>query len=334
MNISNDIKNAFKGKNVLVTGGVGFIGSNCAIRLTELGANVTVVDSMVPDCGGNLFNISPIKDRVSISFTDIGDGSSISQLVQGQDYIFNFAGHVSHIDSMHNPLKDLDSNAKAHITLLEVVRKSNPETKVIYLGTRQVYGKVQYLPVNENHPVCPTDINGINKLAGEWYHIMYYNVYGLRAVSLRLTNTYGPRQLIRHSKQGFVGWFVNRIITGNEITIFGDGMQERDFTYVDDVIEASLLCALNEDSNGKIYNIGGTEHISLKEFVDLLIEVNKGGRSTLVPFPDEKKKIDIGSYYADYSKITQEIGWKPKTSLKEGLRKTLEYCKRNKEYYL
>lgn len=334
MNISNDIKNAFKGKNVLVTGGVGFIGSNCAIRLTELGANVTVVDSMVPDCGGNLFNISPIKDRVSISFTDIGDGSSISQLVQGQDYIFNFAGHVSHIDSMHNPLKDLDSNAKAHITLLEVVRKSNPETKVIYLGTRQVYGKVQYLPVNENHPVCPTDINGINKLAGEWYHIMYYNVYGLRAVSLRLTNTYGPRQLIRHSKQGFVGWFVNRIITGNEITIFGDGMQERDFTYVDDVIEASLLCALNEESNGKIYNIGGTEHISLKEFVDLLIEVNKGGRSTLVPFPDEKKKIDIGSYYADYSKITQEIGWKPKTSLKEGLRKTLEYCKRNKEYYL
>jgi nucleoside-diphosphate-sugar epimerase len=334
MNISNDIKNAFKGKNVLVTGGVGFIGSNCAIRLTELGANVTIVDSMVPDCGGNLFNISPIKDRVSISFTDIGDGSSISQLVQGQDYIFNFAGHVSHIDSMHNPLKDLDSNAKAHITLLEVVRKSNPETKVIYLGTRQVYGKVQYLPVNENHPVCPTDINGINKLAGEWYHIMYYNVYGLRAVSLRLTNTYGPRQLIRHSKQGFVGWFVNRIITGNEITIFGDGMQERDFTYVDDVIEASLLCALNEESNGKIYNIGGTEHISLKEFVDLLIEVNKGGRSTLVPFPDEKKKIDIGSYYADYSKITQEIGWKPKTSLKEGLRKTLEYCKRNKEYYL
>jgi nucleoside-diphosphate-sugar epimerase len=334
MNISNDIKNAFKGKNVLVTGGVGFIGSNCAIRLTDLGANVTVVDSMVPDCGGNLFNISPIKDRVSISFTDIGDGSSISQLVQGQDYIFNFAGHVSHIDSMHNPLKDLDSNAKAHITLLEVVRKSNPETKVIYLGTRQVYGKVQYLPVNENHPVCPTDINGINKLAGEWYHIMYYNVYGLRAVSLRLTNTYGPRQLIRHSKQGFVGWFVNRIITGNEITIFGDGMQERDFTYVDDVIEASLLCALNEESNGKIYNIGGTEHISLKEFVDLLIEVNKGGRSTLVPFPDEKKKIDIGSYYADYSKITQEIGWKPKTSLKEGLRKTLEYCKRNKEYYL
>jgi len=334
MNISNDIKNAFTGKNVLVTGGVGFIGSNCALRLTELGANVTIVDSMVPDCGGNLFNISPIKDRVSISFTDIGDESSISRLVQGQDYIFNFAGHVSHIDSMHNPLKDLDSNAKAHITLLEVVRKSNPETKVIYLGTRQVYGKIQYLPVNENHPVCPTDINGINKLAGEWYHIMYYNVYGLRAVSLRLTNTYGPRQLIRHNKQGFVGWFVNRIITGNEITIFGDGMQERDFTYVDDVIEASLLCALNEESNGKIYNIGGTEHISLKEFVDLLIEVNKGGRSTLVPFPDEKKKIDIGSYYADYSKITQEIGWKPKTSLKEGLRNTLKYCKRNKEYYL
>lgn len=323
-----------KGKNILVSGGLGFIGSNLVIKLVDIGANVTVIDSLVPDCGGNPFNIVNVKDKIELIIDDMNNQELVNNLIRDKEIVFNIAGHISHIDSMNFPKKDLDINCSAHLSLLEACKKHNQQAKIIFLGTRQIYGKIQYLPVDEKHPVNPTDVNGINKYAGELYHELYYRVYGIRTVTLRLTNTYGPRQLIKHNKQGFVGWFINRIITGEEIKIFGDGNQIRDFSYVDDVVEAMILCSINENACGQVYNLGGIEHVSLKDFVDLLVKVSKTGKYTLIPFPPEKKKIDIGDFYADYSKILNQIGWKPKTKLKDGLIKTLNYYNEFKDHYL
>lgn len=223
----------YKDKKILITGGLGFIGSNLAIKLVQLGANITLVDSMIPDYGGNLFNIEPIKNQVRVNFSDVRDSYSMEYLVKDQDYLFSLAGQVSHIDSMIDPLTDLDINTRAPVFILEACRKFNPSIKIIYASTRQIYGKPIYLPVNENHPLYPTDVNGINKMAGEWYHTLYHNVYGMNTISLRLTNTYGPRQLLKHNRQGFIGVFVRQIIQGEKIHIFGDGQQIRDLNYVD-----------------------------------------------------------------------------------------------------
>ena len=323
-----------KNKNILVTGGLGFIGSNLVIKLIEVGANVTIIDSLIPDCGGNNFNIMPVKDSVEVIIDDMNNQDLMNNLIRNKEIVFNIAGHISHIDSMNFPKKDLDINCSAQLSLLEACKKYNPEAKIVFLGTRQIYGKIQYLPVDEKHPVNPTDINGINKYAGELYHDLYYRVYGLRTVTLRLTNTYGPRQLIKHNKQGFVGWFINRIITGEEINIFGDGKQIRDFSFIDDVVEAMILCSINEKAVGQVYNLGGIEHVPLKDFVDLLVKISNTGKYSLIPFPPEKKKIDIGDFYADYSKILNQIGWKPKIKLKDGLTKTLDFFYKFKEHYL
>ena len=254
-------------------------------------------------------------------------------LVKGQDYIFNLAGQVSHIDSMKDPYTDLEINCRSQLSILEACRKNNPGVKIVFAGTRQQYGKPDYLPVDENHPLHPTDVNGINKMAGEWYHILYNNVYGIRATSLRLTNTYGPRQLMKHSRQGFIAWFIRQAIDGEEIKIFGDGKQIRDFNYVDDVADAFLLAAAQNTSNGLIYNLGGDEPISLLDFTKLLIKIVGRGSYTLVPFPEDKKRIDIGDFYADYSKIRKALGWRYKTTLREGLAKTVEYYKKYRQYY-
>jgi UDP-glucose 4-epimerase len=323
----------YRDKRVMITGGLGFIGSNLAHRLVDFGADVLIVDSLIPDYGGNLFNVEGIKDRVRINIADVRDASGMNYLVREQDYIFNLAGQVSHIDSMRDPYTDLEINCRSQLSLLEACRRHNPSVKVVYASTRQIYGAPDYLPVDEKHLLHPTDVNGINKMAGEWYHILYSNVYGIRATSLRLTNTYGPRQLMKHSRQGFIGWFVRLAIDGDEISVFGDGKQLRDLNYVDDVVDAFLLAGATDMVNGQVYNLGGREPVSLLQIVETLKELNPQASYKLVPFPPEKKRIDIGDYYGDYSRIRTALGWQPQVSLREGLSKTIEYYRQYKEHY-
>lgn len=330
----NASQDHFAGKKVLITGGLGFIGSNLARRLVTLEADVLLVDSLIPEYGGNIFNITGIEDRLRVNIADIRDEHGMRYLVQGQDYIFNLAGQVSHTDSMNDPYTDLEINARSQLSLLEACRHGNPSAKIIFASTRQIYGKPQYLPVDERHPQQPVDINGINKMAGEWYHIVYHDVYGLQTVSLRLTNTYGPRMRIKDARQTFIGWWIRQVITGKTLQIFGDGTQVRDFNYVDDVVEALLLAAVDETANGKIYNLGADDPINLGNLAKLMIEVNGGGEYEFVPFPPERKSIDIGDFYGDYRKIHAKLGWRPQIHLGEGLTRTLAYYKEYREHYL
>jgi UDP-glucose 4-epimerase len=323
----------FRDKKVLITGGLGFIGSNLAHRLVELGAEVLIVDSLIPEYGGNLFNVQDIKDRVRINVADVRDRSSMDCLVQGQDYLFNLAGQVSHLDSMRDPFTDLEINCRSQLSILESCRHNNVGVKVIFASTRQIYGMPDYLPVDERHLVHPTDVNGINKMAGEWYHIVYNNVYGVRAVSLRLTNTYGPRMRVRDARQTFLGLWLRLAVEGKELAIYGDGRQVRDFSYVDDVIDAFLRAAVDDQANGQVYNLGGDEPISLLRLAQLLIELAGKGGYRLVPWPDSRKRIDIGDYYGDYRKIRSKLDWRPCVPLEEGLRRTLHYYEEHRLHY-
>lgn len=318
----------------MITGGLGFLGSNMAIRLVGLGAQVVLADSMVPGLGGNFFNIEGVRQKVRVELSDVRDGQAMQSLVRGMDLLFNFAGQISHVDSMAAPDCDLDINAKGQLMILEACRKYNPDIKIIFSSTRQVYGKPKYLPVDERHPLEPTDINGINKLAAEQYHALYRNVYGLRTICLRMTNTYGPRLLIKHARQGFIGWFIRQVIDGGNIEVFGDGKQLRDLNYVDDAIDAFLLCACDDSLNGQVFNLGNSPAISLAGIADLLAAVNGSGNYRLVPFPDERKKIDIGDYHSSYLKLHEAAGWQPRVSYEEGFRETLNYYKKYKRHYL
>ncbi len=323
---------AYRGKKVLITGGLGFIGSNLAHRLVALGAEVLIVDSLIPDYGGNLFNIAGIEDRVRVNIADVRDPNAMRVLVQGQDYLFNLAGQVSHIDSMKDPYTDLEINVRAQLSILEACRHNNPQIRIVFASTRQIYGRPRYLPVDEEHLLAPTDVNGVNKMAGEWYHLVYHNVYGVRSTVLRLTNTYGPRQLMKHNRQGFVAWFVRLALEGKEIQIFGDGRQKRDFCYVDDAVDALLRAGASDAAYGEIFNVGG--HVaSLLEFTETLIRVAGQGSYRLVPFPEERKAIDIGDYYADYGKIRRILGWEPRIPLEEGLARMVAYYRKYRPHY-
>jgi len=328
-----DYRDFYRGRRVLVTGGLGFLGSNLCRALADLGAEVLAVDSLLPDYGGNLHNLAGYEDKVKINIADVR-GHGMQYLVRGQEVLFNLAGQVSHIDSMTDPFTDLEINCVSQLWILEALRKKNPEARVVYAGTRQVYGKPRYLPVDENHLLTPTDVNGINKISGEFYHLVYHSVYGIQACSLRLTNTYGPRQLIRHNRQGFIGWFMRQAVLGEEIQIFGDGQQKRDFDYVDDVVDAFLRAGAMDAAVGQVFNLGGEEPVALLDLVKLLIEVAGQGSFRLVPFPAERKRIDIGDFFADSSKIRTLLGWKPEISLREGLARTLSYYREHKEAYL
>jgi UDP-glucose 4-epimerase len=328
-----DYRDFYRERRVLVTGGLGFIGSNLCRTLADLGARVTAVDSLLPDYGGNPFNLDGYESRVRINVADVR-GHGMQYLVQGQDVLFNLAGQVSHIDSMKDPFTDLEINCTSQLHILEAVRKSNPELKVVYAGTRQIYGKPHYLPVDEKHLLAPVDVNGINKISGEFYHLVYHSAYGLRCSSLRLTNTYGPRQLIRHNRQGFIGWFVRLAVLGEEIQIFGDGRQRRDFDYVDDVVEAFLRAGASDDADGQVFNLGGDAPVSLLDLVERLVRLAGRGSFRLVPFPDERKRIDIGDFYADAQRIREVLGWRPSTPLDTGLARTLRYYEQHKEHYL
>jgi UDP-glucose 4-epimerase len=328
-----DHRDFYRGRKVLVTGGLGFIGSNLCRALADLGAEATAVDSLLPDYGGNLFNLDGYQDRVRINIADVR-GHAMEYLVQGHEVLFNLAGQVSHLDSMSDPFTDLEINCRSQLWILEAARKRNPGIKVVYAGTRQVYGKPQYLPVDERHPLNPTDVNGINKISGEMYHLVYHSVHGIRACSLRLTNSYGPRQLIRHNRQGFMGWFLRQVVRGEEIQLFGDGSQRRDFDYVDDVVDAFLRAGAMDAADGQVFNLGGEAAVSLKEVAELMIELAGRGRCRLVPFPPERKAIDIGDFHADARRIGEALGWRPTVPLREGLARTIAYYDRHQDRYL
>ncbi|MFP4440373.1 MAG: NAD-dependent epimerase/dehydratase family protein [Chloroflexaceae bacterium] len=324
---------AFAGARVLITGGLGFIGSNLAHRLVDLGAHVTLVDSLIPAYGGNLRNIYGIEDRVRVNIADVRDEYSMNYLVQGQDYLFNLAGQTSHLDSMRDPYTDLEINCRSQLSILEACRKHNNQIKIVYAGTRQIYGKPDYLPVDERHLLHPTDVNGINKMAGEWYHIVYNNVYGIRGCVLRLTNTYGPRMRVKDARQTFLGIWIKKLIDEEPIQVFGDGMQIRDFTYVDDCIEAFLRAAATDGADGQIFNLGSDETINLRNLAALMVEISGGGSYELVPFPADRKTIDIGDYYGDYRMIQGRLGWRPAVQLRAGLERTLAFYRENRTYY-
>jgi dTDP-glucose 4,6-dehydratase/UDP-glucose 4-epimerase len=325
----------FKNKKVLLTGGIGFIGSNLAIRLVEMGANVTLVDSLIPEYGGNLFNIESIRGKSTIvNISDVRDPHAMRYLVKDQDYLFNLAGQTSHMDSMHNPFTDLDINAKAQLSILEACRQYNKEIRIVFASTRQLYGKPQYLPVDEKHPIVPVDVNGINKWSGEAYHLLYNNVYNISATVLRLTNTYGPRMRVKDARQTFLGIWIRRLLEGEPIAVFGDGQQIRDYNYVDDVIDAFLLAATNDQCIGKVYNLGSEERVNLKETAEILIDIEKNAKYEIVPFPEDRKKIDIGDYYTDFSLFRNATGWSPKIELKNGLKMAVDYYRKNLTHYI
>ena len=325
--------NQYKYSNVLITGGLGFIGSSLARELVISGANVTLIDSLIPQYGGNPFNVEDIRDKLTLNICDVRDPFAMAYLLQGKDYLFNLAGQTSHLDSMIDPQTDLDINASAQLSILESCRKVNPLIKIVFASTRQLYGKPDYLPVDELHPVRPVDVNGINKLAGEWYHLLYNNVYGIRACALRLTNTYGPGMRVCDARQTFLGIWIRQLIESKPIKVFGDGLQRRDFNYVDDCVAALLLAGANETANGKVYNLGSSEVVDLKTLAEMLVEDNCGCRYEIVPFPPERKAIDIGDYYSDFSLIQRELAWEPRVGLRDGLRKTMEYYKINAQNY-
>lgn len=325
--------NAFSGSRALVTGGLGFIGSNLARKLAQLGCQVTVVDSLDPQYGGNRYNLHGATDRIAITVGDVRDADLMRSLVPAKDYIFNLAAQTSHIASMADPQTDLEINAGAQLTLLGACRESNPGVKIVFTSTRQLYGKARYLPVDEAHPIRPVDVNGVSKLAGESFHLVFHDVYGIRSCVLRLTNTYGPRMRVKDARQMFVGIWVRQLLEGSTLQVFGDGRQLRDFNYVDDCIDAILLAAASEKTNGNVYNLGSDEVLSLEELAALIVGLGFGGSYELVPFPAERKAIDIGDYYGNFASFAAETGWAPKVGLRDGLGRTLEYYNAHRRHY-
>jgi UDP-glucose 4-epimerase len=332
--MSNPVyRDSFAGADVLVTGGLGFIGANLARRLVDLGARVTLVDSLIPQYGGSLFNIHGIEEKVRVNIADVRDEYSMNYLVQGKDFLFNLAGQTSHLDSMRDPYSDLDINCRAQLSILEACRKHNLGIRVVYASTRQIYGKPDYLPVDERHQLHPVDVNGVNKMAGEWYHMLYNNVYGIRSVVLRLTNTYGPRMRVKDQRQTFLGIWIRNLIEGEPIQVWGDGLQIRDFTFVDDCVEALLVTAASPNAYGQIFNLGGDETINLRDLAAMLVEIGGEGSYTIIPYPADRKPIDIGDYYGDYRLIQGRVGWRPTVSLRDGLARTIEFYREYRQEY-
>lgn len=329
----SELADRLRGRHCLITGGLGFIGSNLARVLVEAEADVVLVDSLVPDYGGLLFNVAEIQDRVRINISDVRDEHSLRYLVRGQDILFNLAGQTSHLDSMADPYTDLEINCRSQLSILEACRHGNPDVKIVFASTRQIYGRPRHLPVDEEHPIEPVDVNGINKTAGEWFHLLYGEVYGLRTCALRLTNTYGPRMRVRDARQTFLGVWIRRALQGDTLDVYGDGTQRRDLTYVDDAVAAFLRAATDSAAVGEVFNLGGYEHVSLAELAHLIVQLTGSGSVHVVPFPPERKAIDIGDFYADYKKIERTLGWRPSVPLIDGLARTVAYYREHGRHY-
>lgn len=323
----------FAGKRVLITGGIGFVGSNLAIRLVEAGAEVTIVDNMAPGYGGNLFNIAPIEDKVRVNFADIRDQHVMEYLVVGQDYVFHLAGQVDHILSLSNPFPDIDINIKGTVVIMEALRQCNPSARLIYTGTRGQYGAAPVLPVREDAPTNPKGIYEISNLTAEKIIEVYHHIHGIKSVLLRLTNIYGPRAQMKHPRYGVVNWFVRLAVDDDTIKVFGDGKIKRDFLHIDDCIDAILGAALTEAAYGEILNVGVDQPTDFIELADTLIRVAGTGRWEFAPFSPERKAQEPGDFYSDISKIRRIVGWEPQVDLETGLRRTVDFYRQNKEKY-
>ena len=328
-----NLRRTYAGRRVLITGGLGFIGSNLARALVGLGARVSIVDSLVPEYGGNRRNLAGIASRVRVHLADVRDWPRLPDLVRGQDFLFNLAGQTSHMDSMTDPQTDLDINCRAQLAILEACRQHNPGIRIVFASTRQIYGRPDYLPVDERHPLRPVDVNGINKLAGESFHLLYSRVHGIAATALRLTNTIGPRMRVRDARQTFVGVWIRRLVEGQPFEVWG-GEQWRDFTYVDDAVDAFLLAAARPEAVGEIFNLGGPPRVTLARLAELLVELNGGGSFVVRAFPADRRKIDIGDYYADDRRIRRRLGWRPRVDLRTALDRTLAYYRRELRHYV
>jgi UDP-glucose 4-epimerase len=323
----DDILAFYRGKHVMITGGLGFIGSNLAGRMVDLGAKVCIVDAMLPNFGGNLANIDGLEGRVAVNIVNLNDPERLDELLIGCDVIFNLAGHMSHIDSMAYPVTDLQANVLAQINLLEACRRLTPNVRIVFASTRQIYGRPSYLPVDENHPLRPVDVNGINKMAAEAYHTLYHEVYGLWTLSLRLTNTYGPRMRIKDARQNFLGFWLRQVVEGGAFEVWG-GAQKRDLCYVDDVVDAFLLAAGHDKAAGGVFNVGGSPPVALSDLAQIITAVAGTGSFACKAFPAERKRIDIGDYYANDRRFREVTGWEPRVDLKDGLARSIDYYRK------
>jgi len=328
-----DYKRFYKDRNVLVTGGLGFIGSNLSIELVRLGANVTIVDNMLPRQGGNLFNIEPVKDKVRINFSDVRNQLSMNHLVRGQDIIFHLAGQVNHVDSMRNPVQDLEINCQGTLVLMQALRNNNIDATVVYSGTRGEYGSTVNLPVNEDHPTNPKGIYAVTNLAAEKMILVYNQVYKIPAICLRITNTYGPRHQMMHDEYGVFNWFIKKAIDDEALPVFGDGMIIRDFLYIDDLIECLLMSAPTKKAVGEVFNVGTGIPVTFKEIAEKIVKIAGKGTYKFTDFTKERAEVEPGDYYADISKLGRIVGWEPKISLEEGIRRTIEFYRRYRKHY-
>ena len=328
-----NITSFYAGRRVLVTGGLGTIGSRLGLFLADLGARVTLLDGGYPDGGYNPQNIAAFRDRVEVLDWDLRETSALPAAVEGRAAIFNLAGIGCHSDSMRDPLTDLEMNARAHLVLLEACRAHAPAARLVYTGTRQVYGRPLRLPVVEDEPVKLMDINAIHKHAAEQYHLLYHRVHGLPACVLRLTNVIGPGMRIRDARQVFYGQWFRDLLEGRSFEVWG-GEQVRDLVYVDDVCDALLRAGARPEAAGRVLNVGSGEPVRLLDFAELLVEVCGRGAYTVRPFPEDRRRIDIGDFCADITRIRSLLGWAPRTPLREAVRRTWAYCLQQARYYL
>lgn len=324
---------SYRSKKVLITGGLGFIGSNLAIALVKKGAAVTIVDCLLARQGGNIFNIKPVERKVVVDYADIRDPEAMNELVKNMDYIFHLAGQVSHVDSIKNPLQDLSINAEGTLVVLEACRRSNPKAKIIFSGTRGQYGSSVRLPVDEEHPMNPKGVYAITNLCAENFVTVYNQVHKIDTVALRITNTYGPRHQMQHDEYGVFNWFIRKAIDGEKIDIFGDGRILRDFLYIDDLVDCLLKCGLAPKAYGQVFNVGTGEPVNFIDLAKRIIKIARSGSIRFTRFTSERKALEPGDYYADITKIKRLVGWKPKTGLDSGIKKTLKYYRENKKHY-
>jgi len=322
------------GRRCLVTGGLGFIGSNLALALAGAGADVTVVDACYPRHGANPANLDdPAGEGIRRITADLAD-TALRPALEGVELVFNLAGQVSHVDSMNDPVFDLDVNTRSQVAFLEALRWASPGATVVYTSTRQLFGRPQYLPVDEAHPVQPVDVNGISKHAAEQFHLLYRERYGLAASVVRLTNVFGPRQRLRDDFQGFLPIFVRRALLGQPISLFGDGAQERDCLYVDDVVDCLVRAATTPEAAGEVFNVGNDEHLSLRVIAELIVAAAGAGTVELVPWPPDRDAIDIGSYFGDSSKAKRMLGWTPEIPFADGIARTVDFYRAHLARYL
>ncbi len=318
-------RTVFKNKEVLVTGGLGFIGSNLCIELVRLGARVTIVDNMLPRQGGNLFNIKDIAGEVTVNVSDVRNQLSMDHLVKGKDLVFHLAGQVNHVDSMKNPVQDLEINCLGTMVLLEALRHHNRDARVIFAGTRGEYGSSVKLPVDEDHPTNPKGIYAVTNLTAEKMVLVYDDIYKIRGSCLSITNTYGPRHQMAHDEYGVFNWFIRKALDDEEIPVFGDGRILRDFLYVEDLVDCMLKVAATDGAYGTVFNVGTGIPVSFFELAEKIVAIAGSGRTKFTEFTQERKEVEPGDYYADITRIKKITGWQPKTSLEEGIARTIDY---------